>query len=67
MRNLTLSENPKASKLLELIYEFSRVTRLLYRNVLLFYISIMNYQKREGKKIILFKITSKRIKYLGIN
>ena len=50
MRNLTLSENPKVSKLLELIYESSRVTRLIYRNVLFFYTSIMNYQKEKARK-----------------
>ena len=43
-------------------------TSLIYRNLLLFYTLIMNYQKEKAeKKKIPFKIASKRIKYLGIN
>ena len=34
---------------------------------MLFYTVIMNYQKKVKKKKIPFKITSKRMKYLGIN
>ena len=42
-------------------------TRLTYRNLWLFYILIMNYQKEQAKKkqtnLIPFKITSKGIKF----
>ena len=61
-------ENPKVStqKLLELTNELKKFqdTRLIYRNLLLFYALIMNYHKVLK---LPFKITSKRIKYLGIN
>ena len=42
-------------------------TRLTYRNWLHFFTLTMKYQKGNVKKIIPFKITSKKIKYLGIN
>ena len=42
-------------------------TRLIYRNLLLFCTLIMNYEKEKVKKKILFKITSKGIKYLEIS
>ena len=41
--------------------------RLIFRNLLFFYTLIMNYQKEKAKKKILFTITLKRIKYLGIS
>ena len=41
-------------------------TKLIYRNLLHFYKLTMKYQK-EIKETIPFTITSKRIKYLGIN
>ena len=40
-------------------------TRLVYRNMLLFYTLII--LERESKKTTPFIITSKRIEYLGIN
>ena len=47
-------ENPKVSTqtLLELINEFSELQdiRLIYRNLLLFYTLIMNYQKENLRK-----------------
>ena len=64
-------ENPKdaTEKLLQLINEFSKIARhkiniqksvaFLYNNNLL--------SEREIKETIPFTITSKRIKYLGIN
>ena len=44
----------------------SQDTKSIYRNLLYFCTLISNYQ-REIKKTIPFTITSKRIKYLGIN
>ena len=41
-------------------------TKLIYRNLLHFYTLTTNYQK-EMKETKSFCITSKRIKYLGIN
>ena len=41
-------------------------TGFIYTNLLHFYTLIMKFQKEKVKKI-LFKITSKRIKYLGTN
>ena len=62
-------ENPKDStkKLLELINEFSKVAgyKINIQKSVAFYMPIMNYQKI--KKIILFTISSTRIKYLEIN
>ena len=61
-------ENPKdvTRKLLELINEFDKVsgTKLIHRNLLHFCILTMKDQKEKN---IPFTITSKRIKYLGIN
>ena len=58
-------ENPKDAtrKLLELINEFARDAR--YRNLLLY--TNNERSEREIKETIPFTITSKRIKYLGIN
>ena len=42
-------------------------TRLVYRNLLLFLYTNNELPERESKKTIPFKITSKRIKYLGIH
>ena len=42
-------------------------TRLMYRNLLLFFIVIINYQNKKVEKKSCLKITSKRIKFLGIN
>ena len=42
-------------------------TRLIYRNLLLFYTLIINYQNKKVKKKSCLKITSNRIKFLGIN
>ena len=43
-------------------------TRLIYRNILLFCVLIMNYQKEKlRKETITFTIISKRIKFLRIN
>ena len=44
----------------------SKGTKLIYRNLLHFYTLTTNY-KRGIKYTIPFTITSKRIKYLGIN
>ena len=41
-------------------------TKLIYRNLLHFYTLTMKYKKKI-KETIIFTITSKRIKYLGIN
>ena len=70
-------KNPKKTKtskqktLPELINTFSKVEgykRSIYKIKLCFYTSAINEQaKEEIKKIILFIIASKRIKYLGIN
>ena len=43
-----------------------QVTRLTYRNLAFLYTN-NELSERESKKTILFKIASKRIKYLGIN
>ena len=40
--------------------------KLIYRNLLHFYTLTMKYKKKI-KETIIFTITSKRIKYLGIN
>ena len=49
----------QSKKLLELISEFSKVagSRLIYRNLLLSYTLIMNYQKEEARKQSLLKVT----------
>ena len=39
--------------------------KLIYRNVLILYTLIIT--RKRTKKIILFTITSKRIKYSGVN
>ena len=62
-------ENPKVpiKKRLELINEFSKVARYkinIQKSVDFLY---TNNEITESKKAIPFKITSKRIKYLGIN
>ena len=48
------TENPKDAtrKLLELINEFGKVAELkkIYRNLLLFYVLIINYQKAKVKR-----------------
>ena len=43
-----------------------RDTRLICRNLLLFYTLKIKYQKEKTKNIT-FNIASKRIKYIGIN
>ena len=42
-------------------------TKLIHRNLLHFYILNSGGSEREIKEIIPFSITSKRIKYLGVN
>ena len=63
-------ENPKVftKKLLEIINEFSRVAGYkinIQESVAFLYIN--NELSEKSKKTILFKIVSKRIKYLGKN
>ena len=64
-------ENPKDStqKLLELIYEFSKVTRYKYniQKWVAFLYTGNEILEREYKNTIPFKITPPKIKYLGIN
>ena len=64
-------ENPKDStkKLLELINEFSKVAGYkinIHKSVAFLYVN-NKLTEREITKTILFTISSKRIKYLGIN
>ena len=70
------AENPKdATKkyiyiLLELKNDFSKVAGYkinTFKKLLLSHTLILSYQKEKAKKKIPFKITSKRIKYLGIS
>ena len=42
-------------------------TKLIYRNLLCFYILATNYQKEKLREKIPCTVTSKRIKHLGIN
>ena len=65
------TENPKVStkNLLEIINEFSKVSGYkinIQKSVALLYTN-NELSEREIKEIIPFTITSKRIKYLGIN
>ena len=62
-------ENPKdmIRKLLELISEFSKGYKTIYRNHLHSYTLAMKKLEREIKESIPFIIAMKRIKYLGIN
>ena len=59
-------ENPKVftRKLLKLRNKFYKSSeyRLAYRNLLLFYILMMNYQKENSRKKIPFTIESKKNK-----
>ena len=62
-------ENPKVSmkKLLELINESSKVAgyTINIQKFVAFLYTNNELSERESKKKILFRITSKRIKYLG--
>ena len=64
-------ENPKdnTSKLLELINEFGKVAgyKINIQKSVVFLYTNNKLSEREIKKIIPFTITSRRIKYLGIN
>ena len=65
-------ENPKYStkKLLELVKEFSKVAGYkinIQKSVAFLYANNKLTEREKIKKIIQFTITSKRIKYLGIN
>jgi len=64
-------ENPKDSfrKLLELISEFSKVARykINTQKALAFLYNNNEKSEREIKELILFTISTKTIKYLGIN
>ena len=64
-------ENPKDStrKLLELINEYSIVTgyKINTQTSLAFIYTNNKKSEREIKEIVPFTITSKRVKYLGIN
>uniref|UniRef100_A0A8D1QKH4 Uncharacterized protein n=1 Tax=Sus scrofa TaxID=9823 RepID=A0A8D1QKH4_PIG len=64
-------ENPKDStrKLLELIYEFGKVTgyKINTQNSMAFLYSKNERSARDIREAIPFTITSKRIKYLGVN
>ena len=63
--------NPEIStkKLLELINQFSKVAgyRINIQKSVAFLCTNNELSERESKKTILFKIASKRIKYLGIS
>ena len=65
------TENPKDSirKLLELISEFIKVAgyKINTQKSLAFLYTNNEKSERESKESILFTITTKRIKYLGIN
>ena len=54
---------------IELINEFSKMqdSKLIHRNLSSFLYTNNERSEREFKEIIPFTITSKRIKYLGIN
>ena len=64
-------ENPKDStrKLLELINEYSKVAgyKINTEKSLVFLYTNNEETEREVKETIPFKISTKRIKYLGIN
>ena len=64
-------ENPKDStrKLLELIHEFSKVTgyKINTQKSTVFLYTNNKRSEREIREAIPFTITSKRIKYLGVN
>ena len=64
-------ENPKDTirKLLELISEFSKVTgyKINTKKSLAFLYTNKKKSEKEIKESIPFSITTKRIKYLGIN
>ena len=64
-------ENPKDStrKLLELIHEFGKVTRykMNTQKSMAFLYTNSERSEREIREAILFTITFKRIKYLGVN
>uniref|UniRef100_A0A8D1F372 Reverse transcriptase domain-containing protein n=1 Tax=Sus scrofa TaxID=9823 RepID=A0A8D1F372_PIG len=64
-------ENPKASarKLLELIHEFGKVAgyKMNTQKLMAFLYTNDEKSEREIREAILFTITSKRIKYLGVN
>ena len=64
-------ENPKvpSKKLLELINEFGKVVgyKIKIQKTVAFLYTNNELSERESKKTIPFKISSKRIKCLGIN
>ena len=64
-------ENPKDStrKLLELIHEFGKVTgyKINTQKLTAFLYTNNERAEKEIREAILFTITSKRIKYLGVN
>ena len=62
-------ENPKDSKLLELINEYSKISGYKINTQKSLAFLYTNNEKTEGeiKETIPFTITMKRIKYLGIN
>ena len=64
-------ENPKyfTEKLLELINEVSKVAgyKINIQKSVAFLYTDQKWSEKEIKKMILFKISSKTIKYLGIN
>ena len=68
---IVYTENPKDSirKLLELIREFSKVSgyKINTQKLLAFLHTNNEKSEREIKESILLTITTKRIKYLGIN
>lgn len=56
-------------KLIELINKFSNVAgyKITIHKPVVFLSSNNELSEKENKKIILFRITQKRMKYLGIN
>ena len=64
-------ENPKDStrKLLELIHEFGKVSeyKINTQKLMAFLYTNSERAEREIREAVSFTITSKRIKYLGIN
>ena len=64
-------ENPKDStrKLLELIHEFGKITgyKINTEKLMAFLYTNKARSEREIREAIPFTITSKRIKYLGVN